>query len=112
MQKHGVITIIIIIIFFLTPVLNYYYYYYKSLRQLLGASWTEGKSNTWVLENIGMESHLLEVIKKETVFFWMRIGEKGCCSEKLILQGRTSGRRHQGFKEDQEHNGSTSNGLV
>jgi len=47
----------------------YYYYYYKSLRQLLGASWTEGKSNAWVLENIGMESHLLEVIKKETVLF-------------------------------------------
>jgi len=69
----------------------YYYYYYKLPRQLLGASWTEGKTNAWVLENIGMESHLLEVIKKETVFFWMRYWGKRMLFEKINITRQNFG---------------------
>ena len=69
----------------------------KCLRFVLWISWTEKRTNEWVLQSAGMERHLLQSVKKKKLTNTGHImRKKDKCLEKKIIQGTTPGARAKG----------------
>ena len=69
----------------------------KALRQILRVSWTERKTNDWVLQKAGTEAQLLQSIRKRKLSYYGHIlRKKGSCMEKELIQGTTSAQRKRG----------------
>ena len=69
----------------------------KCIRKILRISWTEKKTNEWVLETAGVERSLLESIKRRKMSYFGHIMRKqGDCLEKEIMQGTVPGTRARG----------------
>ena len=68
----------------------------KYVRRTLRVSWTQKKTNEWVLETAGMERGLLNIIKRRKLSYFGHVMRKGDCLEKEIMQCTTRGARKQG----------------
>src|SRR6218665_267143 len=73
----------------------------KCIRRILRVSWTQKKTNEWVLETAGMERGLLNMIKRRKLSYFGHVGlglmrKEGDCLEKESMQGTTPGARKQG----------------
>src|SRR6218665_4162878 len=69
----------------------------KCIQRILRVSWTQKKTNEWVLEMAGMERGLLNIIKRRKLSSFGHVMRKeGDCLEKEIMQGTTPGARKQG----------------
>jgi len=69
----------------------------KSIRKILRVSWTQKKTNEWVLEAAGVERDLLNLIKRRKLSYFSHVMRKeGDCLEKEIMQGTVPGARKQG----------------
>src|ERR1700733_12662109 len=69
----------------------------KCIRKILRVSWTEKKTNEWVLETAGVERSLLEDIKRRKMSYFGHLMRKhGDCLEKEIMQGTVPGTRTRG----------------
>ena len=60
----------------------------KALRQLLRVSWTDGRTNDWVLQKAETKPNLLQAIKKEAFFLWT------CFKERRKLYGERINTRY------------------
>src|SRR6218665_2239350 len=68
----------------------------KCIRRILRVSWTQKKTNEWVLETVGMEGGLLSIIKRRKLSYFGHVMRKeGDCLEKEIMQGTTPGASKQ-----------------
>jgi len=64
---------------------------------LLRISWTEKRTNGWVLQSEGAERHLLKSVKKtKMTYFGHIMRKKDKCLDKEIVQGTTPGDRPRG----------------
>ena len=69
----------------------------KGLRQILRVSWTEKKTNEWVLEKAGVTQAFLATIRKRKLTYFGHVTRKPSpCLEKEIIQGALSGQRKRG----------------
>jgi len=62
-------------------------------RRLLRVSWTQRKTNKWILKTLSEEKQLLYSIKKCKISYYGHITRKTNCIEKDISQGCVSGYR-------------------
>ncbi len=74
-------------------------------RRLLRVSWTEHRTNEWILEKLNVEKELLHQMKRRKLSYYGHIIRKKNCLEKDLIQGCTTGCRSQGgqrrrWKED------------
>ena len=68
----------------------------KCYRKILRISWTEGKTNASVLEQLGVKApQLLNLIKKQKLSYFGHIKQHNTL-EKLFLEGTCEGRRGRG----------------
>ena len=66
----------------------------KGLRQILRVSWTEKKTNEWVLEKAGVTQAFLTTIRKRKLTYFGHVTRKPSpCLEKEIIQGTLPGQR-------------------
>ena len=82
----------------------------KALRQLLRVSWTDKRSNDWLLQKAETKPHLLQAIKKRKLSFYGHVSRKeGSCMEKEIIQISNLKLLHQAkdAEEDQRPIGMT-----
>jgi len=64
----------------------------KCLRFVLRISWTEERTNEWVLQSAGSERHLLKSVKKRKMtYFEHKTRKKEKCLEKEIINGTKPG---------------------
>ena len=69
----------------------------KGLRRILRVSWTERKTNEWVLEKACASRELLESVKRRKMSYFGHIMRKADpCLEKDVIEGTTPGRRRKG----------------
>jgi len=68
----------------------------KALRHLLRVSWTDRRTNDWVLQKAETKPNLLEAIKKETFFSWTCFKERRKLYGERNIQGTTPGQRRRG----------------
>ena len=69
----------------------------KGLRQIMRVSWMAKKTNEWVLEQLGTDRQMLNVIKtRKLKYFGHVMRKKGECLEKELMQGTTHGERARG----------------
>jgi hypothetical protein len=69
----------------------------KCLRQLLRVSWTDRKTNEWVLATAGVDRNLLISVKERKLAYFGHVMRKqGDCLEKMLMQGTTPGARARG----------------
>src|SRR6218665_3611080 len=54
----------------------------KCIRMILGVSWTQKKTNEWVLEVAGVERDLFNLIKRRKLSYFGHVMRKGDCLEK------------------------------
>src|SRR6218665_4078444 len=67
------------------------------LRMIMQISWTEKRTNKWVLEKAGVERKLLGIVKERKMKYFGHIMRKeGSCLEKEIIQGTVPGGRGKG----------------
>ena len=60
-------------------------------------SWTDKRSNDWVLQKAETKPCLLQAIKKRKLSFYGHVSRKEeSCMEKEIIQGTTPGQRRRG----------------
>jgi len=77
----------------------------KCLRFVLGISWTENRTNDWVLQLAGTERHLLKSVKKENYILWTHNEEE---RDKCLLREGNDPRYNTGCP----HKGQTENKLL
>ena len=76
----------------------------KAFRQLLHVSWTDKRSNDWVLQKAETKPHLLSAIKERRLsFYGHALWKEGSCMGKEIIQGSTPGQRHRGRPKTNWH---------
>jgi hypothetical protein len=69
----------------------------KCLRLIMNISWTEMRTNDWVLEEAGVERSLLKTVKeRKMTYFGHIMRREGTCLEKDIMQGTMPGKRNRG----------------
>jgi len=70
----------------------------KAFRQILRVTWTDKRTNDWLLSKAGTEPFLLQSVKKrELSYYGHLLREEGNCMEKEMMQGTiTSGQRRRG----------------
>ena len=69
----------------------------KCIRTILRVSWTQKKTNGWVLEAAGVERDLLNLIEwRKLSYFGHMMRKEGDCLEKQIMEGTVPGVRKQG----------------
>ena len=67
------------------------------LRMIMRISWTEKRTNKWVLEKAGVERKLLGIVKERKMKYFGHIMRKeGLCLEEEIIQGTIPGGRGRG----------------
>ena len=72
-------------------------YEMKELRKILRVSWTEKKTNEWVLNKAGVKRKLLDTAKaRKLADYSHTVGKQGSCLEKEIMQGTMPGARRRG----------------
>ena len=62
-------------------------------RRLLRVSWTQHKTNEWVLQELNENIQLLQSIKRRKMGYYGHVMRKDSCLEKDIIQGYINGRR-------------------
>ena len=68
----------------------------KGFRQILRVTWTDKRTNDWVLRKAGTEPFSLQLVKKRKLSYYGHVLRKeGNCMEKEIMQGTTSGQRRR-----------------
>jgi len=68
----------------------------KYIRKILRVSWTQKKTNEWVLEAAGVERDLLSLIKRRELSFFDHVMRKeGDFLEKEVMRGTVPGARKQ-----------------
>ena len=82
----------------------------QSRVEILRVSWTDKRSNDWVLQKAETKLHLLQAIKKRKLYFYGHaLRKEGSCTEKEIIEGTTPGQPKTQMKtKDQlagEHHG-------
>jgi len=65
-------------------------------RRPLRVSWTQRKTNEWVLLELGEKRQLLKDIKTRKIRYYEHVMRKDSCLEKDIIQGHVNGRRSPG----------------
>jgi len=65
-------------------------------RRLLRISWTQRKTNEWILEKLSEDRQLLNNIKTRKIRYYGHVMWKPSCLEKDIVQGCVSGSRSRG----------------
>src|SRR6218665_569930 len=69
----------------------------KCLRMIMQISWTEKRTNKWVLKKAGVERKLLGIVKERKMKYFGHIMRKeGSCLEKEIIQGTVPRGRGRG----------------
>ena len=69
----------------------------KCLRLIMNVSWTEMRTNDWVLEEAGVERSLLKTVKERKLTYFGHITRRqGICLEKDIMQGTIPENRKRG----------------
>ena len=69
----------------------------KAFRQILRVTWTDKRTNDWVLSKAGTEPFLLQSVNKRKLSYYGHVlWKEGNCTEKEIMQGTTSGQRRRG----------------
>ena|SRR6218665_2753642 len=68
----------------------------KCIRKILGVSWTQNKTNEWVLEMAEVERDLLNLIKRRILSYLGHVMRKVDCMEKVIMKGTVLEAREQG----------------
>ena len=64
---------------------------------LLRVSWTDKRSNDWLLQKAETKPRLLQAIKKRKLTFYGHVSQKeGSCMEKEIIHGTKPGHRCRG----------------
>src|SRR6218665_3010123 len=67
---------------------------FKNDRPNANISWTEKRTNKWVLEKAGVERKLLGIVKERKMKYFRHIMRReGSCLEKEIIQGMVPGGR-------------------
>ena len=70
-------------------------------------SWTDKRSNDWLLQKAETKPHLLQAIKKRKLSFYGHVSRKeGSCMEKEIIQGILD--QAKDAEEDQRSIGMTT----
>ena len=76
----------------------------KALRQLLRVSWTDKRSNDWLLQKAETKPQLLQAIKKRKLsFYGHALQKEGSCMEKESIQDTTPGQRRTGRPKTNWH---------
>jgi len=69
----------------------------KAFRQILRVTWTDKRTNDWVLRKAGTEPFLLQSVKKRKLSYYGHVLRKEeNCMEKEIMQGTTCGQKRKG----------------
>ena len=68
----------------------------KMLRQILGISWQEHKTNESILQETGYTQELLTSIKRRKLTYAGHIARSQNSLEKTVMQGRVPGKRSRG----------------
>jgi len=69
----------------------------KELRKILRVSWTEKKTNEWVLNKAGAKRKLLDTVKaRKLAYYGHTVRKQGSCLEKEIMQGTMPDARRRG----------------
>jgi len=69
----------------------------KELRKILRVSWTEKKTNEWVLNKAGVKRKLLDTAKaRKLAYYGHTMRKQGSCLEKEIMQGTMPDARRRG----------------
>ena len=87
----------------------------KCLRQLLRVSWTDRKTNEWVLATAGVDRNLLISVKERKLAYFGHVMRKQeDCLEKMLMQGTTPGSWQTQDKLVEQHHimDRTLNGAV
>ena len=72
-------------------------YEMKELRKILRVSWTEKKTNEWVLDKAGVKRKLLDTAKaRKLAYYGHTMRKQGSCLEKEIMQGTMPDARRRG----------------
>ena len=72
-------------------------YEMKELRKILRVSWTEKKTNEWVLNKAGVKRKLLDTAKaRKLAYYGHTMRKQGSCLEKEIMQGTMPDARRRG----------------
>ena len=64
--------------------------------RLLRVSWTQRKTNEWVLLELGEKRQLLKDMKTHKIRYYGHVTRKYSCLEKDIIQGHVNGRQSAG----------------
>ena len=65
----------------------------KAFRQILRVTWTDEKTNDWVLKKAGKNFSLQSVKKRKLSYYGHVLWKEENCMEKEIMQGTTSSQR-------------------
>lgn len=68
----------------------------KTLRQMLGISWQEHRTNESILQETGYTRELVSNIKKKKLRYLGQVARKNDSLEKLIIEGMVEGKRRRG----------------
>jgi len=69
----------------------------KAFREILQVTWTDERTNDWVLRKAGTEPFLLQSVKKRKLCYYGHVLRKiGNCMDKEVVQCTTSGQRGRG----------------
>lgn len=68
----------------------------KTLRQMLGISWQEHRTNESILQETGYTRELVSNIKKKKLRYVGHVARKNDSLEKLIIEGMVEGKRRRG----------------